>query len=208
MPKAFATISFTESVTAAQSRYGSRERNQSFELSDDPRNELNDYEKEFIESRDSFYQATVSENNWPYVQHRGGPAGFLRVLDSRTIGYADFKGNRQYLSVGNLNANDRISLILMDYPNRRRLKLWGTVRIVHEEDAPEMIAKLEIPTYRAHVERGIIIHIEAIEWNCPQHITPRYTQSEVESMVKPLLEEIEELHDKLNIQTSLNKHNF
>jgi predicted pyridoxine 5'-phosphate oxidase superfamily flavin-nucleotide-binding protein len=208
MPKAFATISFTESVKAAQSRYGSRERNQSFELSDDPRNELNDYEKEFIESRDSFYQATISENNWPYVQHRGGPAGFLRVLDSRTIGYADFKGNRQYLSVGNLNANDRISLILMDYPNRRRLKLWGTVRIVHEEDAPELIAKLEIPTYRAHVERGIIIHIEAIEWNCPQHITPRYTQSEVESMVKPLLEEIEELHDKLNIQTSLNKHNF
>ncbi|PPC94782.1 MAG: pyridoxamine 5'-phosphate oxidase [Methylotenera sp.] len=195
MPKAFATISFTKSVKAAQSRYGSRERNQSFELSDDPRNELNDYEKEFIESRDSFYQATVSENNWPYVQHRGGPAGFLRVLDSRTIGYADFRGNRQYLSVGNLNANDRISLILMDYPNRRRLKLWGTVRIVHEEDEPEMIAKLEIPSYRAHVERGIIIHIEAIEWNCPQHITPRYTQVEVESMVKPLLEELAKLRE-------------
>ncbi|HSH54074.1 MAG TPA: pyridoxamine 5'-phosphate oxidase family protein [Methylotenera sp.] len=195
MPNAFATISFTESVKAAQSLYGSRERNQSFELSEDPRNELNEFEKEFIEARDSFYQATISENNWPYVQHRGGPAGFLRVLDSRTIGYADFRGNRQYLSVGNLNANPRVSLILMDYPNRRRLKLWGTVRIVHESEEPEIIARLEISSYRARVERGIIIHIEAIEWNCPQHITPRYSQSEVDAIVKPLIDEIKQLQE-------------
>jgi hypothetical protein len=195
MPNAFATISFTESVKAAQSLYGSRERNQSFELSEDPRNELGEFEAEFIEARDSFYQATISENGWPYVQHRGGPIGFLRVLDSRTIGYADFRGNKQYLSVGNLNANPRVSLILMDYPNRRRLKLWGTVRIVHESEEPELIARLEVPSYRARVERGIIIHIEAIEWNCPQHITPRYSQSEVDSIIRPLIDEIKQLRE-------------
>lgn len=190
MPKAFATISFTDSVKAAQSLYGSRERNQHFELSDDPRNTLGEFETEFIQARDSFYQATISENGWPYVQHRGGPAGFLRVIDNETIGYADFSGNKQYLSVGNLNANPRISLILMDYPNRRRLKLWGTVRIVHESEAPEIIARLEVPSYRARVERGILIHIEAVEWNCPQHITPRYSKAEVDTIIQPLIEEI------------------
>jgi len=179
MPSAFASIAFTPSVKAAQTRYGSRENNRGFELSEDPRNELGEYEIAFIEARDSFYQATVSENSWPYVQHRGGSAGFLRVLDSRTIGFADLSGNRQYLSVGNLNASPRISLILMDYPNRRRLKLWGTVRIIHETDEPELIARLEVASYRARVERGIVIHIEAIEWNCPQHITPRYTEAEM-----------------------------
>lgn len=195
MPKAFATISFTESVKAAQSLYGSRERNQNFELSDDPRNKLGEFETEFIEARDSFYQATISENGWPYVQHRGGPAGFLRVIDNETIGYADFSGNKQYLSVGNLNANPRISLILMDYPNRRRLKLWGTVRIVHESEEPEIIARLEVPSYRARVERGIIIHVEAVEWNCPQHITPRYSKAEVDNIIKPLIKEIEFLRE-------------
>lgn len=196
MPNAFASISFTESVKAAQSQYGSRERNRLFELSEDPRNELGEFETEFIEARDSFYQATVSENGWPYVQHRGGPVGFLKVLDSRTIGYADFRGNKQYLSVGNLNANPRVSLILMDYPNRLRLKLWGTVSIVHEADEPEIIASLEVPSYRAHVERGVLIHIEAIEWNCPQHITPRYSQAEVDSLISPLIEEIKQLRER------------
>ena len=190
MPKAFATISFTESVKAAQSRYGSRERNQHFELSDDLGNKLGEFETEFIEARDSFYQATISENGWPYVQHRGGPAGFLRVIDDETIGYADFSGNKQYLSVGNLSANHKISLILMDYPNRRRLKLWGTVRIVHESEDPEIIARIEVPSYRARVERGIIIHVEAVEWNCPQHITPRYSKAEVDTIIQPLIEEI------------------
>jgi predicted pyridoxine 5'-phosphate oxidase superfamily flavin-nucleotide-binding protein len=118
------------------------------------------------------------------------------VLDSRTIGYADFRGNKQYLSVGNLNANPRVSLILMDYPNRLRLKLWGTVSIVHEADEPEIIASLEVPSYRAHVERGVLIHIEAIEWNCPQHITPRYSQAEVDSLISPLIEEIKQLRER------------
>ena len=205
MPNAFATISFTESVKAAQIKYGSRENNQRFEFSDDPRNQLGEFETEFIQARDSFYMATISENGWPYVQHRGGPAGFLQVLDDRTIGFADFRGNRQYLSVGNLNANARTSLILMDYPNRRRLKLWGTTRIVHADDAPELIAKLEIPGYKARVERGIVITIEAIEWNCPQHITPRYSEAEFDHVLQPLLEENKLLREQLaNLQE--NRH--
>jgi predicted pyridoxine 5'-phosphate oxidase superfamily flavin-nucleotide-binding protein len=197
MPNAFAAISFTNSVKAAQTRYGSRESNQRFEISDDPRNQLGELETEFIEARDSIYMATISENSWPYVQHRGGPAGFIRVLDYRTIGFADFKGNRQYLSVGNLNANARISLILMDYPNRRRLKLWGTTRIVHDTDEADLMSRLEIPNYKARVERGFVIQVEAIEWNCPQHITPRYSEAEVDHVLQPLIEENQRLRELL-----------
>ncbi|HAF01229.1 MAG TPA: pyridoxamine 5'-phosphate oxidase [Methylophilaceae bacterium] len=199
MPNAFATISFTESVKAAQTRYGSRESNLRFENSDDPRNQLGEIEIEFIRARDSFYMATVTEDGWPYVQHRGGLPGFLQVLDNRTIGFADFKGNRQYLSVGNLYANARTSLILMDYPNRRRLKLWGTTSIMHETDDPALIASLEMTGYRARVERGIVIHVEAIEWNCPQHITPRYSETEVDHVLQPILAENKQLREQLLI---------
>lgn len=197
MSRAFASISFTESVKAAQSRYGSRDRNQSLEEIDDPRDRLTDLDADFIASRDSFYQATVSETGWPYVQHRGGPVGFLRVLSDRTIGYADFRGNLQYLSVGNLNANPRIALILMDYPNRRRMKIWGTTRIAHREEEPELIAQLEIPSYRARVERAVVIQIEAIDWNCPQHITRRYSETEMEQLLAPLIEENRKLREQL-----------
>lgn len=204
MPNAFATISFTESVKEAQRRYGSRENNRGFELKDDPRNDLGSLEADFIQARDSFYMATISENDWPYVQHRGGPIGFLRVLDKRTIGFADFSGNRQYISVGNLNANARTSLILMDYPNRRRLKIWGTTRIVHEADEPELVARLVMPDYRARVERGIVIQVEAIDWNCPQHITPRYSEAEVDYVLQPLIEENKKLRDQLMQNNSTN----
>jgi len=197
MPNAFATISFTDSVKAAQTRYDSRENNQHFELSDDPRNELGVVESEFIQARDSLYMATISENGWPYVQHRGGPVGFIRVLNTRTIGFADFRGNRQYISVGNLNANARVSLILMDYPNRRRLKLWGIARLIHETDETELVARLVLPDYRARVERGIIIQVEATEWNCPQHITPRYSEAEVDKVLQPLLAENRRLREQL-----------
>jgi uncharacterized protein len=197
MATAFSEIAFTPSVKTAQSLYGSRERNSRFEVSEDTRNQLTEAEAAYIAERDSFYQATVSESGWPYIQHRGGPKGFVSVIDDRTIGYADFRGNVQYLSVGNLAANDRISLILMDYPNRRRLKIWGRARIVHESDDPELIARLEMPSYRARVERGIVIHIEALDWNCPQHITPRYTKDEMELMIAPLLQEISDLKSQL-----------
>jgi ferredoxin-NADP reductase/predicted pyridoxine 5'-phosphate oxidase superfamily flavin-nucleotide-binding protein len=197
MPRAFTTISFTPSVKAAQTRHGSREAYRSAELADDPRNEITDAEAAFLAERDSFYMATVSDGGWPYVQHRGGPAGFLKVLDARTIGFADFRGNRQYLSVGNLADNDRVSLILMDYANRRRLKLWGRARIVEEIDEPELIAQLEVPTYRARVERGIVIQVEALDWNCPQHITPRFTENELQQLLDPLVAENQALKAQL-----------
>jgi uncharacterized protein len=202
MANNFATISFTDSVKAAQTRYGSREHNRRFELSEDPRNELGDFEVEFIESRDSFYMATISENGWPYVQHRGGPVGFVRVLDTHTIGFADFRGNRQYLSVGNLNANARTSLIFMDYPNRRRLKVWGITRIIHDQDEPELIARLIVPSYRARVERCMVIEIRAIEWNCPQHITPKYSEAEVDYAQQALQEENNRLREQLKLYLS------
>jgi ferredoxin-NADP reductase/predicted pyridoxine 5'-phosphate oxidase superfamily flavin-nucleotide-binding protein len=193
MPSNFAEIMFTPSVRAAQTRYGSRAVNQRFELAEDPGDTLGPNEAAFVEERDGFYQATVNENGWPYVQFRGGPPGFLKVLDGRTIGYADFRGNIQYLSVGNLAANDRIAMILMDYPNRRRLKIWARARLVHHDEDPELLARLEVPTYRARVERAVVMTIEAIEWNCPQHITPRFTEGEIDELVAPLRHRISEL---------------
>ncbi len=197
MPRAFAEIAFTDSVKAAQSRYGSRAGNRGFEVDLDPRNALTAEDAQFITTRDSFYQATVSENGWPYVQHRGGPIGFLRVLDARTIGYADFRGNRQYLSVGNIEATERVSLILMDYSNQRRLKLWGRAQVIEGADAAELISRLEVSGYQATVERGIVIRVEAIEWNCPQHITPRYSEAELDEIVAPVLEENRRLRERL-----------
>jgi len=182
MSRAFAEIAFTPSVKAAQTRYGSREFNQGFELQDDPRNHLTAREAGYLAERDSFYLATVGENGWPYVQHRGGPAGFLKVLDSRTLGYADYRGNRQYLSVGNIAANDKVSLILTDYRKRRRLKLWGRARIVDAEEDAALVAMMADPDYPAHVERAVIITVEAIEWNCPQHIPVLYSEAEVQAL--------------------------
>ncbi len=197
MPHAFAEIAFTPNVQDAQTRNGSRETYRNMEQAFDMGSVLTAREAEFIAARDSFYQATVSETGWPYVQHRGGPAGFLKVLDEHTIGFADFRGNRQYVSVGNLVANDRISLILMDYANRQRLKILGRVRVVEELDAPELIARLEMPEYRAQVERGLVIRVEAYDWNCPQHITPRYSEAEIGHLLEPLAEENRKLKAQL-----------
>lgn len=199
MSRAFSGITFTTSVKAAQEFYGSREGNRHFELADDPRNALTESEMTFIQARDSFYQATVSESGWPYVQHRGGPIGFVKVLDARTIGFADFRGNRQYLSVGNINADERISMILMDYPQRRRLKLWGRARIVHENEQPDIIAAVEDTAYRARIERAIVISVEAFDWNCPQHITPRFSEDEIRAQIEPIIAENENLKVQLQM---------
>ena len=136
---------------------------------------------------------SVNQDGWPYVQHRGGPKGFLKVLDQKTIGFADFMGNKQYITAGNLSADERVSLFIMDYPNRQRLKIWARARLVYENEDAALIAQLEVPGYQARVERGIIMTIEALDWNCPQHITPRYTKAEVESLIAPLLDEIQAL---------------
>ncbi|MGE4112310.1 MAG: pyridoxamine 5'-phosphate oxidase family protein [Burkholderiales bacterium] len=182
MARAFATIAFTPNVRSAQAQMGSRDVYRTAETGEPETVELGAYESEFISTRDSFYQGTVSETGWPYVQHRGGPAGFLKVLDARTIGYADFTGNRQYISVGNLRGDDRVSLFLMDYPGQRRLKIWGRARLVDEDTEPALIAQLESPRYRAPVERGVVITVEAYDWNCPKYITPRFTEPEIREL--------------------------
>ncbi|MEP7042001.1 MAG: pyridoxamine 5'-phosphate oxidase family protein [Dokdonella sp.] len=197
MSRAFADLAFTPAVKAAQTRYGSRALNQRIESAHDRHDTLGVAEREFIEQRDGFYQATVSESGWPYVQFRGGPAGFLKVIDLKTIGYADFRGNVQYLSAGNLDADGRVALILMDYANRRRLKIWGKARIVDAAEDPTLVDSLKIPTYRARVERAIIIGVEAFDWNCPQHITRRFTEEEVQTAIAPLLAELEDLRARL-----------
>ncbi|MBS3964099.1 MAG: pyridoxamine 5'-phosphate oxidase family protein [Methylomonas sp.] len=184
MARAFAKISFTPNVQAVQAEMGSRTAYRAAELGEAEMVALSEFEQAFIAERDSFYQATVSQTGWPYVQHRGGPAGFLKVLDQQTIGYADFSGNRQYLSVGNLRGDDRVSLLLMDYPGRQRLKIWGRARVVDERSEPEWLSKLELPDFRAPVERGIVIKVEAFDWNCPKYITPRYSQREVETLIE------------------------
>lgn len=198
MPRPFAEISFTPNVQAAQERYGSRTQMSRFHSSGEGGFiGLTEAEAAFIETRDSFYQATVSETGWPYVQFRGGPAGFLKVLDGKTIGYADFRGNRQYLSVGNMNGNDRVAMILMDYANRRRLKLWTRAKILHHEDAPDMLERLQLPDYRARVERAVILTVEATDWNCPQHITPRFTEADIAEAVAPLRQRLNFLEARL-----------
>jgi ferredoxin-NADP reductase/predicted pyridoxine 5'-phosphate oxidase superfamily flavin-nucleotide-binding protein len=184
MARAFAKISFTPNVQAVQTEMGSRMAYRAAELGEVETVALSAFEQAFIAERDSFYQATVSQTGWPYVQHRGGPVGFLKVLDERTIGYADFSGNRQYLSVGNLRGDDRVSLLLMDYPARRRLKIWGRARTVDARTEPALLAKLELPDFRAPIERGIVIRVEAFDWNCPKYITPRYSQREVEALLE------------------------
>lgn len=168
------------------------------------RKQLTEWEMEFIQSRDHFYMATVSETGWPYVQHRGGPVGFLRIIDEYTIGFADFRGNLQYLSVGNLKVNDKVALILMDLANRQRLKIWGRARMVLESEDPALIEKLKVSDYHAHVERVFIIQIEAFDWNCSQHIIPRFTETEIDELIKPLQDELDDLRqEKSELRSSL-----
>lgn len=193
MSRAYSDIAFTPAVRELQTRMGSRSKYEAFDRAIDRRDQLSEREIEFIEQSDHFFQATVGETGWPYVQHRGGPAGFLNVLDDRTIAYADFRGNVQYISVGNLTGEDRVSLILMDYANKRRLKILGRARVVEAADDPELIARVTVPGYEATVERVVVISVEAWDWNCPQHITQRFTVAEVEALVAPLHAEIKRL---------------
>jgi len=182
MPHHFAEIMFTEGVMAAQEQYGSRARLERFTAMAGPNDELSEREASFIAERDTFYMATVNEDGWPYVQHRGGPPGFLRTLGPKRLAYADFRGNTQLVSVGNAASNDRVSLILMDYPNRRRLKLLGHLRVENADAVSSAdLDAVALHDYDAQVERVVFIDIEAFDWNCPQHITPRFTQAEFES---------------------------
>ena len=195
----YVELAFTDAVKTVQTELNSRAGYERMAEGEDYNYLLSQREADFIQARDSFYMASVSETNWPYVQHRGGPGGFLKVLDEKTIGFADFSGNRQYISTGNFRHNDRVSLILMDYPNRARMKILGRISVVAEDDW-QMLASLEIASYRARVERGFLIHIEAFDWNCPQHITPRFTEETMQKLLAPLQEENERLKKDLAAQ--------
>ena len=197
MSHKFYDLTFTPSVKAAQEHYGTRKNYARFEGGESDFNGLTDAENDFIEQRDGFYIATVNEDGQPYIQFRGGPIGFLKVLDDRTLGYADFRGNLQYISVGNLAANDKAAVFLMDYPNQRRLKILVRVDVKDAKDDPELIEKLTMRDYKAKIERAMILHVEAFDWNCPQHITPRFTIDEIRQMNEPLYEHIRKLEEKI-----------
>ena len=171
----FAEIGFTQAVKEVQARLGSRKNYERMEGGEDFNHRLGVAETEFIQARDSFYMASVSESGWPYIQHRGGPKGFMKVLDEKTLGFADYNGNRQYISTGNFANNDKVSLFFMDYPNKTRLKLLGRIKLVDTADH-ELLTKLQDDDYRARVERAFVIQVEAFDWNCPKHITPRYSE--------------------------------
>ena len=194
MRRKFTEIAFTPEVKAAQTQNGSREMYANFVQQGITEDTLAEKEIEFIQARDSFYLGTVGSNGYPYIQFRGGATGFLKILDDRTLGFADFKGNLQYISVGNLAWCDRVFLFLMDYVNRRRLKIWGRGKITNNES---LLSQLAVLDYPAKVERGIIITIEAMSWNCPQHIPIKYSEAEVNAQIEPLAARIEELEAKL-----------
>ncbi|MBL8169220.1 MAG: pyridoxamine 5'-phosphate oxidase family protein [Acidobacteria bacterium] len=196
MAKNFAEIAFTESVKAQQTKYGSRRSYARMEQMTRG-NEITENEAEFIAERDSFYLATVGESGFPYVQFRGGPKGFLKVLDAQTLAYADFRGNMQYVSVGNLTRNDKAALILMDYARRQRLKIYARIEVIEAKDNPELIAQLQDASYDAQVERAMVLHLEAFDWNCPQHITERFTIEEIQELNAPLYEHVAKLEAEI-----------
>lgn len=189
----------TESVLRAQQQYYGHAANMTDSPVCDP---IGEAEAEFIAARDSFYLGTVSETGWPYIQHRGGPKGFLRVLNPATLMFPDYQGNRQLLSTGNLTVNNRVSLFLMDYPNRTRLKILGHARVEDARSYPDLAAQLSDPGRRARVERIVSIEVVSFDWNCPKYITPRYSAAEVEALAGTLRARIGELEAQIRaVQT-------
>ena len=188
-------VAFTPAVKGIQQRLGSRGSYERMEQGGGWQTTVTPELAGFIAERDSFYLGSASADGQPYIQHRGGPAGFLKVLDERTLAFADFRGNRQYISMGNLSENDKVFLFLMDYPNRRRIKIWGRGEVV--EDDAELLERLVDPAYKARPQRVFLFHVEAWDANCPQHIQPRFTQEQLEPLVHQLQDRIIELEAKL-----------
>lgn len=189
---------FDDAVKAEQERHGSRASYAKMDASaDGTPDTLTAREIAFIEARDSFYMASVNAGGWPYMQHRGGPAGFLRHIAGNRIGFADYRGNKQYISTANLKGNDRVSLFLMDYPDRERLKLVGHAHSVELPDDPAAVTALMPGGYRATPERAFFIDVTGWEWNCSQHITPRFTEAEISAAVRPMAAEINRLRAEI-----------
>jgi len=205
MPHKFSAITFTPSVKEAQTEMGSRNAGEMLNKRGAPNDRLGADEKYFISLRDGFYMATVSETGWPYIQFRGGPAGFLHVLDDNTIAFADVTGNRQYISTGNLRANPRVALFLMDYPTQSRLKILGEAEITPWKDAGDWKKSLPLPP-SGRPERVVRIHVAAFDWNCPQHIPQRWTLDELKHTdigrhIRDLEQENRDLRAKLAART-------
>ena len=184
-------IGFTPSVKAQQERLGSREGYRRLMDKRDWKNSVTDELQAFLAQRDSFYIASATSDGQPYIQHRGGPPGFLKIIDDRTLGFADFSGNRQYISIGNFAQNEKAFIFLMDYENSGRVKMWGTVEVVEDDDA--LLRKLTMPDYKGRVERAFIFSLKAWDSNCPQHIPKKYALETVETMTARLFTRIAEL---------------
>jgi uncharacterized protein len=202
----FGALAFTPLVKKLQERYGSRRQYERMEGSGVSQDRLTAFEEEFLAGRDTFYWATTGATGWPYVQHRGGPKGFLKVIDDRTLAFADFRGNKQYISTGNLLSDDRVALIMVDYPRQARLKILGRVEIFEGEKAKSWLARVRVSGYKAVIERVFVIHIEAYDWNCPQHITPRYTAEEIHEELQTVEKRMEALeHENEGLRGELAK---
>lgn len=194
MAMKYLELTMTEAVCRAQTKYYGRAAMITGAHERDP---LTEAEADFIVARDSFYLGTVSDSGWPYIQHRGGPVGFLRVLNPTTLAFADYNGNRQLLSTGNISSNDRVALFLMDYKKRERLKILGHARVEDVRDHPELIEQLPDWSLQARTERIFLIDVVSFDWNCPKYITPRYSIEEVEELAGPLKARIAELEEQL-----------
>lgn len=192
----FGSRVFTQVVKELQERYGSRKQYERLRGQSSPADRLSEDESGFIAERDSFYMATAGSSGWPYVQHRGGPKGFLKVIDAGTLAFADYRGNRQYVSTGNLMTDSRIALILVDYPRRARLKILGRVSIFEGEEAAPWITKVKDPSDPAFSERVYVVRVEAFDWNCPQHITPRFTVEEIQTALAPFEQQLRDLEEE------------
>jgi predicted pyridoxine 5'-phosphate oxidase superfamily flavin-nucleotide-binding protein len=190
----FHELAFTPLVKEHQQEHGSRRQYERMAENSPAGDNLGPYERAFIALRDSFYMASVSETGWPYVQHRGGPKGFVRVINPSLIGFADLRGNKQYVSLGNFDHAPRVALFFMDYPNQTRLKILGRVEVhEHDSEAPALIESFRPVDKSDVIERVILIHVEGFDWNCPQHITPRYTMEELEDVLAPVRDKLEKL---------------
>jgi predicted pyridoxine 5'-phosphate oxidase superfamily flavin-nucleotide-binding protein len=203
MAKNYAELAFTKAVKEMQEKLGSRAayaRQEKISFVDG----LTEYETEFISQRDSFYMATISENGFPYIQHRGGPKGFMKVLDKYRLGIIDFRGNSQYISVGNLATHQNIAMIMVDYPARARLKIFAKAKIVELKDDPTLYDLLDLENYKFHPERMMLFQVEAYDWNCQQHITPRYTLAELEEVLAPQREYITNLEEEIKMLKAKN----
>lgn len=205
MAKNYAELAFTSAIKEMQEKLGSRvsyARKAKHTYVDG----FTENEIIFISQRDSFYIASIGENNYPYIQHRGGPPGFLKVLDSKRLGFIDFRGNMQYITTGNLATNNNIALIMIDYPSRSRLKIYAKAEIIELNDNPDLFELLDLKEYKFRPERMIVFHVEAYDWNCPQHIIPRYTLEEIKEAFKSQQDYVNELENEIsNLKVKLSK---